>query len=91
MFIYIDFVYFLHSSFVSLQRPIMCLFCLLKTAVWKITDLNLSQQALVFTCLQYKSFENIVGKGEIACYEKLLLFSQCFLPFLRTFCHFHQI
>ena len=21
---------------------------------------------LVFTCLQYKSFENIVGKGEIA-------------------------
>ena len=24
------------------------------------------KQALVFTCLQYKSFENIAGKGEIA-------------------------
>ena len=24
------------------------------------------KQALVFTCLQYKSFENTVGKGEIA-------------------------
>ena len=22
--------------------------------------------------------ENIVGKGEIACYEQFLLFSQCF-------------
>ena len=27
---------------------------------------KLSKQALVFTCLQYKSFENTVGKGEIA-------------------------
>ena len=25
-----------------------------------------SKQALVFTCLKYKSFENTVGKGEIA-------------------------
>ena len=24
------------------------------------------KQALVFTCLQYKSFENTEGKGEIA-------------------------
>ena len=24
------------------------------------------KQALVFTCLQYKSFENTAGKGEIA-------------------------
>ena len=29
-------------------------------------------------CLQYKSFENIVGKGEIARYERFLLFPQCF-------------
>ena len=28
-------------------------------------DLTLSQTSLVFTCLQYKSFENIVGKGKI--------------------------
>ena len=38
------------------------------------------KQALVFTCLQYKSFENTVGKGEIARNEQFLLFSQCFLP-----------
>ena len=42
-------------------------------------------------CLQYKSFENTEGKGEIACNEQFLLFPQCFLPIWRTFCHFHQI
>ena len=41
--------------------------------------------------LQFKSFENSVGKGEIACNKQFLLFSQCFLPFRRTFCPFHQI
>ena len=44
-----------------------------------------------FTCLQYKSFENSVGKGDIAHDEQCLLFPQCFLPFWRTFCHFHQL
>ena len=49
------------------------------------------KQALVFTCLQQKmSFENTVGKGEIARNKQFLLFSQCFLPVLRTFCHFHE-
>ena len=43
-----------------------------------------------FTCLKYKSFENTVGKGEIARNEQFLLFPQCFLPFWRTFRHFHQ-
>ena len=42
------------------------------------------------TCMQYKSFENTVGKGEIARNEQFLLFPQCFLPVWRTFCHFHQ-
>ena len=37
-----------------------------------------SKQALDFTCLQYKSFENNVGKQEIACNEQSLLFPQCF-------------
>ena len=32
-----------------------------------------------------------MGKGEIARNEQFLLFPQCFLPFWRTFCHFHQI
>ena len=49
------------------------------------------KQALVFACLQYKSFENTVGKGEIARNEQFLLFPQCFLPISRTFYHFHQI
>ena len=42
-------------------------------------------------CLQCKSFENTVGKGEIARYEQFLLFPQCFLLFWRTFHHFRQI
>ena len=36
-----------------------------------------TKQALVFT----KSFENSIGKGEIAGYMQFLLFSQCFLAF----------
>ena len=43
------------------------------------------KQALVFTCMQYKSFENIVGKGEIARNEQFLPFPQCFIPVWRTF------
>ena len=39
------------------------------------------KQALVFTCLQYKSFENSVGKGEIARDEQFLLFPLIFYPF----------
>ena len=31
-------------------------------------------------CLQYKSFENTVGKGDIARNEQCLIFPQCFLP-----------
>ena len=42
-------------------------------------------------CLQYKSFEDTVEKGEIARYEQFLLFPQCFLPFWRLCCHFHRI
>ena len=44
-------------------------------------QLTLPKQTLVFTCLLYKSFENTVGKGEIARLEQFLLFPQCFLPF----------
>ena len=46
---------------------------------------------MVFTCLQYKSFENTVGKGEIACNEQFLLFPPCLLPILRIVCLFHKI
>ena len=41
--------------------------------------------------LQYNSFENTVGKGEIAHNEQFLLFLQRFLPFQRSFHYFNQI
>ena len=43
------------------------------------------KQALVFMCLQYKSFENTVGKGETARDEQLLLFSMVFSTLLENF------
>ena len=46
---------------------------------------TIPKQALVFMCLQYKSFENIVGKGEIAHIQQFLLFTWCFLPAWRNF------
>ena len=46
------------------------------------------KQAMVFTCLQNRSFGNTVGKGENACNEQFLLFPQCFLPIWRTAFHF---
>ena len=48
------------------------------------------KQALVFTCLQHKLFENTVGKIEIARNEQSLLFPQCFYPFGEIM-SFHQI
>ena len=50
----------------------------------------LRKQALVFTCLRNKSFENTVGKGEIARNEQFLLFPPCFLSVQRAFCHLQQ-
>ena len=41
-------------------------------------------------CLQCKSVENTVGKGEIACNKQFLLLHQFSLPVWTTFCHFHQ-
>ena len=37
------------------------------------------KQALVFTCLQHKSFKNTVGNGEIAHDEQFLSVPHCFL------------
>ena len=51
-------------------------------------SITLSHTNHSFTRLQPKSFENIVGKGEIACYEQFLLFRQCFPIFQRALCHF---
>ena len=49
------------------------------------------KQALTFTCVLYKSFENTVGKGKNAPNEQFLLFTQCVLPIWRTFFHFHHV
>ena len=57
----------------------------------KIPSYTFPKQALVFTSMQYKSFENTVGKGEIAHNEQFLLFPQCFLTIWIAFCRFHQI
>ena len=69
-------------------------------------SLAFPKQTLVFKCLQYESFENAVGKGEIARNKQFLIFLQYFLPcmvpnfhfptafflpFWRAFSHFHQI
>ena len=36
-------------------------------------------------------FENTMGKGEIARNEQFLIFPQCFLSLLITFCNFYKI
>ena len=51
----------------------------------------LSEQALVFTCLQSKSLENTVGKGEIARNNQFLLFPQCFPTCWKIFLHFIKV
>ena len=35
-------------------------------------------------CMQYKSFENFLGKGEIARDEQYLIFPHCFLLFFEN-------
>ena len=66
----------------------------MKMALNTIQSLSFYQpfpkQAPIFTFLQYKSFENTVGKGEIAHNEQFLLFPQYFQP-IGELCHFHQI
>ena len=46
--------------------------------------LQFPKQALVFTCLLYKSFENNVGKREIARNEQFPVFPKCFLTRLEN-------
>ena len=50
------------------------------TGLYRLLGLDklFPKQALVFTCLQYKCFENTLRKGEISRYEQFLLFPQCF-------------
>ena len=43
-------------------------------------QISSSTLTLVYTCLQYKSFENTEEKREIPHNEQFLPFPQCFLP-----------
>ena len=52
--------------------------------------LTLSQTSPGFYVSAVQVFENTVVKGEIVRNEQSLLFTRCFLPVLRTFCHYHQ-
>ena len=45
------------------------------------TSFNLPKQALVFTCLPYRSYENTVGKGEIALFYPIREFSAVSVKF----------
>ena len=79
-------------STVDLYRPSSSHLQKQKLYLWSGQRLTgFPKQALVFTCLQYKSFEITVGKGEIARHEQFLLFPQCFLPSWRPLCIFHSI
>ena len=75
------------------KMPISSFAYLIRTmfsyAFFPTVPLSLSKTTQCFTWLLHKSFENTVGKGEIARNEQFLLFPQCFLFFLRTFRHFH--
>ena len=77
--------YFSHNVF----DRILCQVVISQYSV--VNNSPFPKQALVYTCLQKKSFENTVGKGEIVHNEQFLLFPQCFLPIWRAFFHFHQI
>ena len=83
-----NFFFFL-QCFLSYQRKFSLfrppLFCLLQMhSIW--VSQPFPKQALVFSCLLYKSLENTVGKGEIARNEQ-----HCFLTFWTTFSHVYQI
>ena len=64
------------------------------------TTQSFPKQGLVFTCVQGTSFENTVGKGdiantvrkgEIAQNEQFFLFTTVFSTHFENFCHFLQI
>ena len=54
----------------------------------EVSIFTLAQTRPVFTCLQYKYFENTVGKVENARNEQFLLFQECCLILLENFLPF---
>ena len=68
MLIKLDSILF-NRVFAEILKPHLCL--------------TLPKQALVFTCLQCKSFKNTVRKGEIDCYTQFLFSQSVFYSFLK--------
>ena len=56
-----------------------------------VTDYPFTPYILVLMHQQQRALENIVEKGEIACYEQFLLFPQCFLLNQIIASHFANI
>ena len=76
-----DYIYYFMSCQVQpITEMLLASLCQIMTHKY----FTLSQANPVFTCLQYKSFENTLGKKN-SHDEQIPLFTQCFLPFLRTF------
>ena len=67
------------SSYVTWLNPIL-----------QSRVLAFPKQSLLFTALQTKIFESIVGKGENAGNQHFFLFPHCFLPYLRQKSSFKQ-
>ena len=58
--------------------------------LWSANSPTLSQTSPGFYMSAVEVVWKHCGKVEIALYEQFLLFPQCFLPFWRTSCNFHQ-
>ena len=65
------------------------IFIIPKIVVCKLFNLFSNKPWVYISAVQV--CENTLRKGEIAHIEQFLLYLHCFLPFNRTFCHFHQI
>ena len=58
---------------------------------WFLGVCSISLLKTLFRCLQYTSFENTLGKGEIARKEQFLLFPKCFQSVSYMFGHLFAI
>ena len=80
---------FSHFPTVFSTLQLSTIFIIPKIVVCKLFNLFSNKPWVYVSAVQV--FENTVRKGEIACIEQFLLFLRCFLPFNRTFRHFHQM
>ena len=75
--------------------PFLTMFSTLYDTYFSLSMHFRMSSAISFNLDQSKIFSSgnglkTLGKEDIARNEQFLLFPKCFLPILRTFCHFHQ-